>query len=279
VFITESSATQFDDFKQYAFELKTIAMQNLAPKRLQEYLEIIYKDGGGLPTVQAVMDYVVVVMGKYLQIMVAYNIHKEESAQVTALFEQFNVNYQSLETIFVEITGIKYNPGIKNEIQKPIARVFPLSKGVKEDTSQALTMNDLHDFLAKHDLIRLEEFFNKKDITFDDVLEMDMEEMELVGIKPYKNRKFLWKAIQDHLAGVQTVQTDSVPRQEAPLQGAPRMPINKEVDRRQMQDSVPVYPPTLTVSSDQGPAGEEQWDTMGEYTRSVEDHDNKPVFW
>jgi len=44
-------------------------------------------------------------------------------------------------------------------------------------------------------------------------------------------------------------------------------------------DSVPVYPPTLTVSSDQGPAGEEQWDTMGEYTRSVEDHDNKPVFW
>jgi len=43
-------------------------------------------------------------------------------------------------------------------------------------------------------------------------------------------------------------------------------------------DSVPVCPPTLTVSSDQGPAGEKQWILMGEYTRSDEDHVNKPVW-
>ena len=52
VFITESSAAQFDDFKQYAFELKTIATQNLAPKRIKEYMKIIYQDGGGLPMCQ-----------------------------------------------------------------------------------------------------------------------------------------------------------------------------------------------------------------------------------
>ena len=43
-------------------------------------------------------------------------------------------------------------------------------------------------------------------------------------------------------------------------------------------DSVLVYPPTLTVSRDQGPAGEEQSSKMGKYTMSEEEPDNKPVW-
>ena len=35
-----------EDFKQYAFELKTTAAKYLGPKRIKEYLVIIYRDQG-----------------------------------------------------------------------------------------------------------------------------------------------------------------------------------------------------------------------------------------
>ena len=94
VFIAESTTAQFDDFQQYVFELKTIATQNLAPKRIQEYMTIIYKEGGGLSMCQYVMDYIVVVLSKYLQMMVSYYIFREDSARVTSQFEQFNEHFE-----------------------------------------------------------------------------------------------------------------------------------------------------------------------------------------
>ena len=35
-----------EDFQQYAFQLKTTAAKYLVPKRIQEYIKIIYREQG-----------------------------------------------------------------------------------------------------------------------------------------------------------------------------------------------------------------------------------------
>ena len=200
VFITESKDAQFDDFKQYVFELKTIATQNLAPKRIMEYMKIIYSDGGGLPMCQYVMDYIIIVLSKYLQMMTAYNIFKEDPERVNSQFELFNEQYKSFVDIFEKVTNVRYKPGDKPILEKPIAKVSPMSKVSKQKTSFP-SNSELRSFLLNYDLIVLEEKLTRKNITLEDVLEMDKAEIEEVGITSYKHRKLLWRAIQDHLAG------------------------------------------------------------------------------
>lgn len=200
VFIAESTTAQFDDFQQYVFELKTIATQNLAPKRIQEYMTIIYKEGGGLSMCQYVMDYIVVVLSKYLQMMVSYYIFREDSARVTSQFEQFNEHFENFSNIFAKVTGTAYRPGCKLICQKPIEKMTHLAKAPEQNARKQLS-SDLHTFLMKNDLTDLEDIFQRKSIELDDVLEMDKNEIEEVGIKTYKQRKHLWRAIQDHIAG------------------------------------------------------------------------------
>ena len=118
VFLSESSSAQFDDFKQFAFELQTIANQSFTPKRIKEYLMIIYKEGGGLQMCQIVLDYFVVVLSKYLQMMVSYQIFKENSVKLTSHFEQFNKWYGSFADIFEEVTNSPYKPGCKAELEE-----------------------------------------------------------------------------------------------------------------------------------------------------------------
>lgn len=199
VFITEASTGQFDDFKQYVFELKTIATQNLAPKRIMEYMKIIYSDGGGIPMCQSVMDYIVIVISKYLQMMVAYAIFKEDSERVTSQFELFNEQYSSFVDIFKKVTNLVYKPGSEIVHQKPIAKVSPMSDGRPHKKSDA-SNRELESFLLKYGLVMLGETFQKKNINFEDVLDMDKDEMEEVGITSYKHRKLLWRAIQNHTA-------------------------------------------------------------------------------
>ena len=79
----------FEDFRNFAFELQTDAKAKLNPKRIREYLEII-KDTSGADMCCVVFHYIIVVLGKYLQMMVAYHIHKEDPDRVTKEFEFFN---------------------------------------------------------------------------------------------------------------------------------------------------------------------------------------------
>ena len=59
----------FEDFRQYAFELQTTAVKNLAASRIKEYMVIIHEQQGAVMC-QGAMEYVIIVMGKYLQMMV-----------------------------------------------------------------------------------------------------------------------------------------------------------------------------------------------------------------
>ena len=76
------------------------------------------------------MDYVFFVLGKYLQMMVAYSIFKEDQERVTVLFESFNGHIAKLNNAFLEVTGEVFKPGreISLPSTKPEARVRPTQR-------------------------------------------------------------------------------------------------------------------------------------------------------
>ena len=107
MFISKSSSGHYDDLDQLEFE------QNLGPKQIKEYLAIIYKDSGGIDMCQIVLDYILILLGKYLQMMVSHHISKEEPARLTQDFEKFNKLYSSYLDIFKEVTKTVYKPGCR----------------------------------------------------------------------------------------------------------------------------------------------------------------------
>ena len=146
---------------------------------------------------QAVMDYIIVVLGKYLQMMVAYNIFKEDSVEVSAQFEQFNMHYENLAAVFEDVTNDVYKPGVQISCEKPVAKVLPVPRDSK--IARNVVNPEFNAFLEKYNLTDLEEMLEENGVTLDDVLEMDREEIKLLGIKAYRQRKLLFEAIQDHL--------------------------------------------------------------------------------
>ena len=105
---------------------------------------------------QYVMDYIIIVLSKYLQMMTAYNIFKEDAERVNSQFELFNEQYKSFADIFEKVTNICYKPGDKLILEKPIAKVSPMSKVSKQKTSFP-SNSELRSFLLSYDLIVLEE--------------------------------------------------------------------------------------------------------------------------
>ena len=94
-----------DTFKSldgYIFELQTVAIQNLHPRRIEEYLRAIQYNGN-FDLCNDVYNYVLVVRAKYLQISVAYYLYKNNSNRITNEFETFNRQYYELKSIFIEI--------------------------------------------------------------------------------------------------------------------------------------------------------------------------------
>ena len=72
-----------------------------------------------------VFHYVIVVIGKYLQMMVAYHVYNEELDGVTDEFNRFNQNYEKLVSSFTDVTGLEFKAGdipnleiVMNELQR-----------------------------------------------------------------------------------------------------------------------------------------------------------------
>ena len=67
MFIKGSADTE--ELKSYICELQTKTMMYLEPARIRDYLKIIYEKDG-VKVCQHVMEYVVVVLAQFLQMMV-----------------------------------------------------------------------------------------------------------------------------------------------------------------------------------------------------------------
>ena len=82
----------------------------LSHKRIEDYLKIIYKHKG-LWMSFAVMDYIIIVLGKNLQMMVAYSLYNSDFDRVTQLFEQFNEQYSNYMSVFQRVTSQEFIAG------------------------------------------------------------------------------------------------------------------------------------------------------------------------
>ena len=108
----------FEDFQSHAFELQTIANQNLKPGKIAEYMTILQSQSGS-DTCRTTLNYIIVVLGKYLQMVVAYHIYKGDLDVVEDDFAKFNSNYYKLIQDFFKVTGEEFIPGCgdQNEIE------------------------------------------------------------------------------------------------------------------------------------------------------------------
>ena len=155
------------------------------------------------------MDYVVVVMGKYLQMRVAHSIFKEEPDRVTDHFEEFNKDFYKVCNAFKEVTDQDFKAGQEVELVKPILNESKADLGLS-DNERVL----LQQFLEMHDLQELLTIFLKEGVALHDLLEMTDKDMQDLGIKTYSLRKRLLRVIEDEESGENTATTS----EERPLE-------------------------------------------------------------
>ena len=141
------------------------------------------------------MDYVLAVMGKYLQMLVAYSISKEDPDQVADHFEQFNKDFDQMCRAFKEVTNQTFQAG--QGVQMPMAPLKPILREPKAE----LGLSDeergkLQQFLERHNLQELLAIFLKEGVALNDVFEMTDKEMKDLGIQAYGPRKRLLKVIE-----------------------------------------------------------------------------------
>ena len=65
----------------------------------------------GANACRAIMVYILIVLGKYLQMMVTYFIFQEDIPRVITTYESFNKNFEDFYNIFKTVTGEKLNDG------------------------------------------------------------------------------------------------------------------------------------------------------------------------
>ena len=138
---------------------------------------------------QATMEYILAVTSKYLQMLVAYSIFKEDPDQVADHFEQFNRNFDQMCQAFKEVTNQTFQAGQEVEALKPVAPVKPIQRESKPDLG--LSDNErvkLQQFLERHGLQELLSLFLKEGVALDDVLEMTDKEMKDLGVKKFNLR-------------------------------------------------------------------------------------------
>jgi len=268
VFLEMSSQKEIKEFENYSFELKTVLKKSLKPSKIEEYLTEVQRTRGVSMT-QTVMDYVLLVRAKNLMMCTHINIYNGEHTKAEEDFNLFNKQYEAYCNSFKKVTGSIYQPGQQPEIPKPTLQVRP---SVREASSTTASDKiQLRVFLEKWNLTEIYEQLSNNGITLNDLPDITHQDLKDAGIQAFQHRKKLLGAIRENSSSGST-RTEPDPTN------------NTEVTRRQLasiaisSDPVPDFPTTLTVRSDQGPAGEEHWEKMGEYTKSELKHNNKPVW-
>ena len=96
------------------------------------------------------MDYILVVMGKYLQMLVAHSIFKEEPDRVTDHFEEFNGDFYKVCDVFKVVTDQVFMAGQEVRLVKPILKESKAELGLSDNERVTLQQ-----FLELHDLQEL----------------------------------------------------------------------------------------------------------------------------
>ena len=144
----EADREQIELWKNFIIDLEVTAEQSLNPRRIQEFLTMIFNNGGLDMTVH-IMDYIITVRSKMLLIITCYHAFNNANDQVRQAFKTFNEEYQEYLEAFKKVTECKYQPG----------------------TSGTLLL-----YLTRWKLDDLEPIFRREGVDFEDLLKMSKEE-------------------------------------------------------------------------------------------------------
>ena len=82
-------------FKRHVFELDKDYRKSMNPDRLCEFLEDLFEQENGWKKVLDMLDYILVVEGKYLQMMSIYHSYHKNGQALEGLYETFNQHYEA----------------------------------------------------------------------------------------------------------------------------------------------------------------------------------------
>ena len=145
------------------------------------------------------MDYVLVVLGRCLQMIVSFSILKKDPDRVFRLFSDFNEQIGKLREVFRDVTKEVFKPGNAIILDKLMADVKPYV--VDDNLSINVSDKDravMNRFLQKNNLEVLEKICIDQGIVLTDFYDMDLEEMKSVGITAHSVRKQLMEAVEAH---------------------------------------------------------------------------------
>ena len=103
-----------EDFQFHAFQLQTIANHNLKPEKIKEYM-VTLSSAFGADTCRTTLNYIIIVLGKYLLMIVAYHIHKGDLDAVEEDYDKFNKDFYQLIQDFSKVTGEEFRSGFGDE--------------------------------------------------------------------------------------------------------------------------------------------------------------------
>ena len=99
--------SSIDDFQNSnAFNVQKLGKQHFTQEKILEYLQLINdNDKAGVEGCSIVVQYIIVVLSKYLFMMASYHLYKEDISKATAVYEWFNQKFQMMKDIYIKVTG------------------------------------------------------------------------------------------------------------------------------------------------------------------------------
>ena len=207
--------TSFDEFAGFVYELETTARKYFGQNSIREYLSLV-NTHSGKDTCRVVIHHVILVLGKYLQMMVAYHITKADEKAVIEDFEYVNNTLKHLLAVFEEVTKEVLTFGdlpslteIDEKLQLmdgtsevlEVTNVGATNTNASPNTSPNTSASnsnsviatpktnvatfsldqELVNLLERLELADLADIFAREELTMKDVLDMNDEELKSVG--------------------------------------------------------------------------------------------------
>ena len=217
--------TSFDEFAGFVYELETTARKYFGQNSIREYLSLV-NTHSGRDTCRVVIHHVILVLGKYLQMMVAYHISKADEKAVIEDFEYANNTLKHLLAVFEEVTKEVLTFGDlpslteideKLQLMDGTSEVLAVTNVEATNTSPNTSSSasnsviatpktkvatfsleqELVNLLERLELADLTDIFAREELTMKDVLDMNDDELKSVGIPLFKQRKAIMRECQD----------------------------------------------------------------------------------
>ena len=187
-----------DQLSSYAFELQVNAIQNLDPDRIKEYLSMVMHHSG-VETCRAILHYVIIVMAKYLQIMVAYHIHTKDTDSVQKDFEKFNMDFQQITQNYESVTEEEFMPGEIpqiSEVKRQMRKSENISDEVKDKMKTTLKVlpSNVEKFVREKGMTDFEETFTNEELSMDNIQKLT-DDLKDIGIRNFSQRIIILESI------------------------------------------------------------------------------------